>query len=105
MVVCSLWFVHCGSFDHPDLHSLIDYKFFFFCFTIAILKFPVHVMHCWKVVSRSFQRYIKSPKIPKTSVGKPKKQICNRVTSADQGGQKNRNGQTIAVFFFTMFFY
>jgi hypothetical protein len=22
-------FVHCGSFDHPDLQSLNDYKFFF----------------------------------------------------------------------------
>ena len=23
-------FVHCGSFDHPDLHSLNNYKFLFF---------------------------------------------------------------------------
>jgi hypothetical protein len=32
-------FVHCGSFDHPDLQSLNDYIFFFFSFRIEILKF------------------------------------------------------------------
>jgi hypothetical protein len=25
-------FVHCGSFDHPDMQSLNDYKFFSFLF-------------------------------------------------------------------------
>jgi hypothetical protein len=28
---------------------------------------------------------------------KPKKQICSHLTSADQGGQKNHNGQKIAI--------
>jgi hypothetical protein len=35
----------------------------------------------------------------KISAGKPKKQICSCLLIADQGGQKNRNGKTIAVLF------
>jgi hypothetical protein len=34
-----------------------------------------------------------APKILKILVGRPKKQICGCLTTADQGGQKNRNGK------------
>jgi hypothetical protein len=27
-------FVHCGSFDHPDLHSLNDYKLLFLVYQL-----------------------------------------------------------------------
>jgi hypothetical protein len=37
------------------------------------------------------------------SVDKPKKQICIRLVTADQGGQKNRNGKTTAVVFLPHF--
>ena len=33
-------FVHCGSFDHPDMHSLNDYKFVF-------LGLPTEVLGIW----------------------------------------------------------
>jgi hypothetical protein len=33
---------------------------------------------------------VKSPKIPKILIGNPKKQICNRLSTANQGGQNNR---------------
>jgi hypothetical protein len=56
------------------------------------------------VFSRPFQRYIKSSKLPKILVGKPKKQICSRITTIDQGGKKNCNGKTTAVFFCNVFF-
>jgi hypothetical protein len=32
-------FSHCSSFDHPDMHSLNDCIFFFFCFAAANLIF------------------------------------------------------------------
>jgi hypothetical protein len=57
-----------------------------------------------KIFSRPFQRYIISPQILKISAGKPKKQICSRLVTADQGGQKNRNGKTIAVLFCHVFY-
>ena len=37
------------------------------------------------------------PQIPKILVCKPKKQICNRLAIAEQGGQKNLNGKTATV--------
>jgi hypothetical protein len=30
--------------------------------------------------------------------------ICSRLVTADQGGQKNRNGKTSAVLFYHVFF-
>jgi hypothetical protein len=33
----------------------------------------------------------------------PKKQICSRLPIAEHGGQKNRNGKTIAVLFCNVF--
>jgi hypothetical protein len=58
-----------------------------------------------KVFSRPFQRYIKGPTIPKILVGKPKKnQICSRLTTADQGGQKNRNEKTTKILFCNVFY-
>jgi hypothetical protein len=35
---------------------------------------------------------------------KPKKQICSRLVTAYQGDQKNRNGKTITVFFYHVFY-
>jgi hypothetical protein len=46
---------------------------------------------------------LKAPKFLKFPVGKPKKQICIRLMIAHQGGQKNRNGKTIAVLFYHIF--
>jgi hypothetical protein len=40
----------------------------------------------------------------KFAVGKLKKQICNRLVIAHQGGQKNRNGKVIAVLFYHVFY-
>jgi hypothetical protein len=31
-------FSHCSSFDHPDVSSLDDYIFFFFCFATMIFN-------------------------------------------------------------------
>jgi hypothetical protein len=40
-----------------------------------------------------YLQFIERPQIPKILVAKTKnkKQICSRLTTADQGGQKNRN--------------
>ena len=56
--------------------------------------------HCNTPLERPFQRYIKSPKIPKILVGKPKKQICSCLTTTYQSGQKNRNGKTSSMVLF-----
>jgi len=48
--------------------------------------------------SRPLQRYITSPKISKISVGKTKKN-CSRLTTAEQTGQKKRNGKSTIVLF------
>jgi hypothetical protein len=37
-------------------------------------------------------------------VGKPKKQICSHLTTANQGGQKKRTGKMLAVFFHNVFY-
>ena len=63
---------------------------------------------CLGVCDTSLERYfkhlssgiLKAPKFLRLQLVIQKKQIYNRLTSADQGGQKNRNGQRL---FFTMF--
>jgi hypothetical protein len=39
------------------------------------------------------------PQIAKITVAKVKRKICSCLATADQSGQKNRNGEIIAVFF------
>jgi hypothetical protein len=46
---------------------------------------------------------LKASKVLKISMGKPKKQFCIRLVIAYHGGQKNRNGKTIEVFFYHVF--
>jgi hypothetical protein len=67
-------------------------------------ELPGHVIHRWKGILKTFWRYIKSPQILKILVGKPRKQTCIPLVTADQGGQKNRNGKTIAVLFYHVFY-
>jgi hypothetical protein len=57
-----------------------------------------------KVLTISFQRYITCPQILEISAGKPRKQICSLLVTADQSGQKNRNGKMIAVLFYHDFY-
>jgi hypothetical protein len=65
---------------------------------IAILRFRGHVIHRWKGILITFlSGILKIHQILKNSVGKPRKQICICLMSADQGGQKNRNGKMTAV--------
>jgi hypothetical protein len=48
---------------------------------------------------------MKSPQNFKMKVVKPKKQIRGRLVTADQGGQKNRNGKTTTVLFYHVFYW
>jgi hypothetical protein len=77
-------------------------QIFLFSFTTAILKIGGGA--CNKPLERYFQYLfsgiLKGPKFLKLQLINQKKQICSRLTSADQDGQKNRNGQMIAVFFY-----
>ena len=47
---------------------------------------------------------LKTPEFLKLHLVNQKKQIYSRLTSADQGGQKNRNGQTTMVLFYHVFY-
>ena len=57
-----------------------------------------------KIFSDLSKGVFKTPQIPKILVGKPKKQICNRLTTAEQGGQKNRYGKTSIILFCKVFY-
>jgi hypothetical protein len=97
-------FSQCGSFDHSDLQSLNDCKFVFWVLQLKFQDFGGMLYTVGKIFSMPFQRYITCPQILKISAVKPKKQICNLLVTADQGGQKNRNGKMIAVLFYHDFY-
>jgi hypothetical protein len=85
-------FVHCSSFAITK-----GLQIFLFCFTTSILKFGGHVIHRWKGI-------LEAPKFLTIQLVNQKKKNCSRLMSADQGGQKNRNGQTIAFLFYHIFY-
>jgi hypothetical protein len=62
---------------------------------IAILEFWGHVRHRWKGI---FKTYL-------LLVHQEKNQVCSHITSANQGGQKNRNEQTTVVLLYNVFYY
>jgi hypothetical protein len=47
---------------------------------------------------------LKAPKFLKLQLVNLKKQICSRLTSADQGGQKSHNEQMTTVPFYHVFY-
>ena len=46
-------FSHCDSFDHHDMQSLNNCKFFFF--VLRMQFFGGDVIHCWKGIFNTFQ--------------------------------------------------
>ena len=56
------------------------------------------------VLKIPFQRYIIRPQDIKFAVVKWKINFCSCYVTADQGGQKNRNGKTIAILFHHVFY-
>jgi hypothetical protein len=90
-------FLHCSSFDHPNMHLLNNYKF-------VLFGLPTQMLGIWGVINiplGAFQRCITCPPKVRIRTIKQKKRVCNRLLTADQGGQKNRNGKTTAVLFAT----
>jgi hypothetical protein len=47
-------FVHCGSFDHLDMHSLNDYKFVLFGLPIEVVGIWGLLMYHWKGLENTF---------------------------------------------------
>ena len=47
-------FVQCGSFDHPDLHSLNDYNFVFFGLPTEVLGIWGLLIYRWKGIENTF---------------------------------------------------
>jgi hypothetical protein len=99
-------FVHCGSFDHPDLHSLNNYKFFvLFCFNNS--KFGNS--RAFNILLERSRNYLSNgvlhaPRKFKIKVVKQKTKMRSRSVTADQGGQKNRNGKRLQFFFRNVFY-
>ena len=75
------------------MQSHNDYNFYFSFFSFCGCKFKCYGSR-WYTVGKVFLRYITSPKLPKLSVGKSKKQICSCLATAEHGSQKNRNKKT-----------
>ena len=98
-------FSHCNSFDHHDFAISKQLQIFLFWFTNWKFKnlgaFNILLYRSWKF---TFQRCITCPKHFKIAVIKPNKQICSRLLTADQGGQKNRNGTMTAILFYHVFY-
>jgi hypothetical protein len=59
----------------------------------------------WRGARHLSKGILKAPKFLKFELVNQKQQICSRLTSADRGGQKNRNGQMIAIFYNNVFYY
>ena len=91
-------FSHYGSFDHPDMQSLKNCRFIF-CFYTC--NFEI-LGACNTPLERYFQGIIKKPKFLKFQLVNPKK-IAFLLLTTNQGGQKDRNGKTTMLLFFTMF--
>ena len=85
-------------------HKMNAYLFLVFDFTTASLKMGA----CNILLERSIQDLssgiLKAPKFLKFQLVNQKKQICSCLVTANQGGQKNRNGKTIAVLFYHVFY-
>jgi hypothetical protein len=47
-------FVHCGSFDHPDMHLLNDYKFVTFVLPNKVLGIWGLLIYRWKGLENTF---------------------------------------------------
>jgi len=73
-------------------------------FTAEILRIWGHVIYHWKGIENIFPVYITCPQSLEIAARKPRKQICSLLETADQGGQKNRNGKMIAVLFYHDFY-
>ena len=55
-------FVHCASFDHPDMHSFNDYKFVFL--STEVLGIWGLLIYYWKGLEITFPTvYNKPPKL------------------------------------------
>ena len=64
--------------------------------------FNIPLERSWKYLSNGI---LHAPKISKITVAKEKQKICSCLATVDQSGQKNHNGETIAVFFHMVFYY
>jgi hypothetical protein len=97
-------FVHCGSFDHPDLQSLNDCRFSFFGLPTEFLGIWGLLIYHWKGLENTFPTVYYMPQNFKIAVVKQNRKICNCLVTADQGGQKNRNGKTTTLLFYHVFY-
>ena len=66
--------------------------------------FGAHNIPLEKVLNIPFQRYIQHPKTYHFAIAKWKIKFCSHIVTANHGGQKNRNGKTIAVHFRHVFY-
>jgi hypothetical protein len=63
-------------FDHPNLQSPHDYKFFFFCFTSKILGIWGLVVYRWKGLENTFPMVYYTPQKFKLQPQAEKEKTC-----------------------------
>jgi hypothetical protein len=75
------------------------------CLSTKILIILGLLICRWKGLENTFPTvYYMPPPKNKIVVAKQKRKICSRLVTADEGGQKNRNGKTITVLFRNVFY-
>ena len=96
-------FSHCGSFNQHALQPLNN--------CIYVSNIPTNtlgilglVIYRWKGLEIPFQRYVTRPKTFNFAVAKWTINLYSCLVTANQGGQKNRNGKTTVVFFHIVFY-
>ena len=94
-------FFHCGSFDHHALRSLNNYKYVFLDLPTDTLGILGLVIYRSKGIEITFWTVYHMPQDIYFSK-KWKIKFCNHLVTANQGGQKNRNGKRLR-FYFAMF--
>jgi hypothetical protein len=72
--------------------------FFFFDLPTEVLGIWGLLIYRWKSLEIPFQRCITCSQNLKITIVKQKRKICNHLVTADQGGQKNRNGNDYVSF-------
>ena len=96
-------FSRCGSFDHHDLQSYNDYKFYFSicdCKSKCLGACDIPLEGYFRDLSNG---RLQASKYLKCQLLSQEKQSRSCLAIEEHGGQKNRNGKTTAVLFHHVF--
>ena len=85
-------FSHCKSFDQPTMELLNNYKFVCLVYLLKFEEFE------------GFWVVLHAPKVLKVQSQNTKRNLCSRLATTYQSGQKNRNGKRLTDLFCVLFY-